>query len=135
VLDPAVATIATVPLQAYAQQNLAGMQPLTDVIAGQFKTNQYLEQTFQMTAGKCYGAAAVAAPGGIGEMNIQFVALQPIPGIPNPELARDQTTGANANIGSGGNCFKWQAPFGINVKVIYTATSGEGIAAGRVFVK
>ncbi|RLB60028.1 MAG: hypothetical protein DRI90_14675 [Deltaproteobacteria bacterium] len=112
---------------------MQGMQPASDVVAGQFQQGQVLEQQFQMTYGKCYGAIAVGA--GISEMHIQFVALQPIPGVPNPVLAEDKTTGSQAVLGGGGQCFKWSAPIGINAKVIYTAQSGGGIAAGRVYVK
>jgi len=112
---------------------MAGMQPATDVVAGQFQQGQVLEQQFQMTMGKCYGAVAVGA--GINEMHIQFVALQPIPGVPNPVLAEDKGTGSQAVLGGGGNCFKWSMPIGINVKVVYTAQAGAGIAAGRVYVK
>ena len=50
------------PLQALASQHMQGMQPATEVVAGQFQQGQVLEQQFQMTYGKCYGAIAVAYP-------------------------------------------------------------------------
>jgi hypothetical protein len=112
---------------------MGGMQPLTDPVAGQFQQGQFLEQTFQMTAGKCYGAVAVGA--GVSEMHIVFELLQPVPGVSNPLLAEDKSTGANAALGGGGNCHKWSLPFGVNVRAVYTAQAGEGIAAGRVYVK
>ena len=128
-LDPAAAQVAVIPLTAFASQNLAGMQPVTDVVAGQFKQGQYLEAQFQMAQGKCYGAAAVGA--GVSEMHIQIVALQPIPGIQNPVLAEDKTQGANASI----NCYKWTLPIGVNAKAVFIAQGGEGVAAGRVYAK
>jgi hypothetical protein len=109
------------------------MQPATEILAGQFQAGQILEQQFQMAPNKCYAALAVGA--GIQEMNIQFIALQPLPGMPNPVLAEDKSTGATAKLGTKGNCFRWQLPFGVNAKVVYTAVSGQGIAAGRVYVK
>lgn len=133
-LDPASAAIATVPLGAVASQQLPGMQPTTDAIAGNFQQGQRLEQQFTMTQGKCYAAVAVGAPP-ISDMHIRFVALQPLPGIPNPVLAEDKSNGAQAVLGQGGNCFKWSLPIGINAKVEYIAQAGSGIAAGRVFVK
>ncbi|HHH11202.1 MAG TPA: hypothetical protein ENK23_03915 [Sorangium sp.] len=132
-LDPNVALAATGPLQLLAQQHLAGMQPATPVVAGQFTTGQRLEQTFQMSPGKCY--AAIAAGAGPSEMHIRFVLQQPVPGIQNPVLADDKTRGSNAILGGGGNCFKWSVPIGANVKVEYIATAGQGMAAGRVFVR
>jgi hypothetical protein len=134
VLDPAAAAVATVPLTVLQQQKMQGMQPVTEVIAGDFKQGQRLEQNFQMTQGKCYGALSVGT-GQISEMHIRFVALQPIPGIPNPVLAEDKGTGTQATLGAGGNCFKYVWPIGVNVRVEYIAQAGAGIAAGRVYAK
>lgn len=132
-IDPAAAAIAVVPLTGYAQQQMPGMSPLTDVIAGQFKQGQYLEQNFQMAHGKCYGAVAMGA--GISEMHIRFELMQPVPGIQNPTLAEDKLTGQAAALGAKGQCYKWALPIGVNVRAIYTAQAGEGIAAGRVYFK
>lgn len=115
------------------QQEVPGMQPATDIIAGQFQAGQTMEQQFQMSPNKCYAALAVGA--GISEMNIQFVLQQPMPGLPNPVLAEDKSTGATAKLGARGTCFRWQAPFGANVKAVFTAVGGQGIAAGRVYSK
>lgn len=132
-LDPATVPLAAIPLQGFAGQQLPGMQPITDPVAGNFQQGQYLEQTFQMAQGKCYGAVAVSA--GVSEMHIRFELLQPVPGIQNPILAEDQTTGGNAALGAGGNCHKWSLPIGVNVRAIYIAQAGSGLAAGRVFAK
>jgi hypothetical protein len=130
---PIDATLASGPLTLLAQQHLGGMQPLTPPIAGQFKQGQHIEQTFQMENGKCYGA--IAAGVGPQEIHIQFVALQPIPGVQNPVLAEAKGSGQGAVLGGGGNCFKWSFPIGINAKAVYTVTAGEGTAAGRVYVR
>ena len=132
-IDPATAQIAVVPLGAYASQEMGGMQPVTDIIAGQFQQGQYLDQPFQMQPNKCYGAVAVGA--GISEVHIQFVVLQPIPGVQNPVVAEDQTQGSNAALGGRGKCYTWTFPMGINAKAVYIAQAGGGIAAGRVYVK
>ena len=110
------------------------MQPLTDVVAGQFQQGQFIEQPFQMDPGKCYAALAVGS--GISEMDIKFIAVTPLPGQP-PALAQDQGQGSNASLGGKGKCFKWApiVPVAINVKAVYTATAGSGVAAGRVYVK
>jgi hypothetical protein len=114
-------------------QETQGMQALTEVVAGQFQQGQVLEQQFQMTPGKCYAALAVGA--GIQEMKIQFIALQPIPGVQNPVVAEDQTAGATAKLGARGQCYKWPWPVGVTTKVVYTAVTGQGVAAGRVYIK
>ncbi len=132
-LNPAAATFATAPLAYMANQNMRGMQPATAVIAGQFTQGQRLEQPFQMLPQKCYGAIAAAV--GIQDVHIQFILQQPIPGINNPVLAEDKAKGANAVLGGGGGCYRWQFPFGVNVKAVFTAAAGQGMAAGRVYVK
>jgi hypothetical protein len=63
-----------------------------------------------------------------------LIALTPIPGA-SPELARDNTTGANAALGGRGNCFRWSMPVGINAKFVLKATAGSGIAAGQLYSK
>ena len=108
------------------------MSPATDVVAAQFQQGQYMEQTFQMSSGKCYGA--IVAGAGVNGWKVQFVALQPIPGISNPVLA-EATGGSQTALGGRGKCHKWHLPFGINVKAVYTATAGSGMGAGRVYVK
>ena len=132
-LDPAAAAIVSGPLTLAAGSEMQGMQPVTDLIAGQFQQGQFLEQQFQLATGKCYGALAVGA--GIGDMHIKFVLMQPIPGLEaHTVLAEDQTQGATAKI-SKAQCFTWQWPFAAQAKAVYTAVSGQGLAAGRVFVK
>ena len=133
-LDPAAAQAAVVALGPFAASEMPGMQPATDIVAGQFQPGQTLEQPFQMSPNKCYGAVAVGL--GITEMDIKFVAVTPIPGQ-NPVLAQDQAQGANASLGGKGNCWKYApiVPVAINVKAIYTAVAGQGISAGRVYVK
>lgn len=132
-LPGASAQIAIGPLMMAEQQEVPGMQPATELVAGQFQQGQTLEQQFQMAPNRCYAALAVGA--GISEMHIQFIAMQPIPGVPNPVLAEDKSSGNVGKLGTRGTCFRWQAPFGVNAKVVYTAVAGSGIAAGRVYAK
>ena len=133
-LNPAAAVVATGPLAVLASQQMRGMSPATPVIAGQFKQGQYLEQTFQMQNGKCYSAAVVGV--GITTMKIQFVALQPIPGVQNPVLSEVTGSGQQLTLGNSSKCgHRWSLPVGINAKVVYTAVQGGGTAAGRVYFK
>jgi hypothetical protein len=131
-IDPNLASVATVPLMAFAQQEAAGMTREGGVVAGQFKEGQTLEQPIQILPGKCYAVLAVGA--GIQEMDISLIATTPIPQA-TPVLAQDQGSGSNASLGGRGQCFKWGLPFGINAKFVLKATRGQGVAAGQLYVK
>jgi hypothetical protein len=131
-IDPSLAQAAIVPLMAYAQQEVPGMQRDGNPVAGQFKEGQLLDANFQMLPGKCYAVLAVGV--GIQEVDLQLVALTPVPGL-NPVLAQDGGAGDHASVGGKGSCYKWALPFGINAKYIIRATRGQGIAAGQLFSK
>ena len=131
-IDPNVASVATVPLVAFAQQEAPGMSREGPVAAAQFKEGQTMEQQFQILPGKCYTVLAVGA--GIQEVDIQLIALTPVPGL-NPTLAQDSGSGSNSSLGGRGNCYKWSAPVGIQAKYVVRATRGQGIAAAQLFSK
>jgi hypothetical protein len=131
-IDPNFASAATIPLQAYARTEAAGMSPEGPTVAAQFQEGQTLEQAVQLLPGKCYTVLSVGA--GIQEMDIQLIAVTPVPNITGP-LAQDQGGGSSASLGGRGNCFKWQLPFGINAKYVLRASKGSGIAAGQLYVK
>jgi hypothetical protein len=130
-IDPNLASVATVPLMAYSQQEAPGMTREGTLVAGNFKEGQTLEQTFQMLPGKCYTAIAVGA--GISQIDLAFVALTP---IPQASGVLTQTSGTNqASLRGRGNCFRWELPVGINVKLVIRAARGQGLAAGQLYSK
>ena len=131
-IDPNFASVATVPLMAFAQQEAPGMSREGQVAAGNFKEGQTLEQPFQMLPNKCYTVLAVGA--GVQEVDISIVAVTPIPQA-SGVLAQDQGTGASASLGGRGNCYKWSFPFGINAKFVVKATRGQGVIAGQLYSK
>ena len=108
------------------------MQREGPVAAAQFKEGQTMEQSFQILPGKCYTVLAVGA--GIQEVDIQLIALTPVPGV-SPTLAQDAGSGSNASLGGRGSCYKWSMPFGIQAKYVVKATKGQGIIAGQLFSK
>lgn len=122
------ATALAPAFDALASQEVGGMQPATNLAAANFQAGQSLELQFQMTQGRCYAALS---QGQVSDMKIQFILLQPVPGVPNPVLAE----GSGGKLGTRGQCFTWQLPFGVNVKATFTAQSGGGIAAARVYVR
>ena len=131
-IDPNLAGAAVVPLNSYANTEAQGMRADGPVFAGNFQAGQTLEQQVQLLPGKCYTVLGVGA--GITELNIQLIALTPVPGM-SPVLAQDNTTGANAAVASRGNCYRWPLPVGVNAKIIMTAASGSGLAAGQLYSK
>ncbi|AUX46356.1 hypothetical protein SOCE26_078620 [Sorangium cellulosum] len=131
-IDPNFATAATIPLNAYAANEAQGMTKEGGPIAGQFTAGQTLEHQFQLMPGKCYTILGVGA--GITELDIQLIALTPIP-MGSSVLAQDNSSGANASLGGRGSCYRWSLPVGINAKVVVKATAGSGVAAAQIYVK
>ena len=101
-IDPNVASVATVPLMAYAIQEAPNMNREGGVIAGQFREGQTLEQPFQLAPNKC--ASTVLAVGvGPQEVDIlSIVAVTPIPSTSPVLSSSDNTTGPNAALGGRG---------------------------------
>jgi hypothetical protein len=131
-IDPNLASAATVPLMAYALQEAPNMNREGGVIAGQFREGQTLEQPMQLAPNKCYTVLAVGV--GPQEVDISIVAVTPIPST-SPVLASDNTTGPNAALGGRGNCYRWQAPIGINAKYVVKSTRGLGLIAAQLYSK
>ena len=131
-IDPNFASVATVPLMAFAQQEAPGMAREGGVAAGNFKEGQILEQPIQIMPNKCYTVLAVGA--GVQEVDISLVAVTPIPQA-SGVLAQDQGSGASSSLGGRGNCFKWSFPVGINAKYVIKATRGQGVIASQLYSK
>jgi hypothetical protein len=130
-IDPNLASVATVPLMGFAQQEAPGMAREGNLIAGNFKEGQTLEQAFQMLPGKCYTVLAVGA--GITQVDLAIVAVTP---IPQASGVLAQTSGGNsAALRGRGNCFRWDLPVGINAKYVIRAARGQGVAAGQLYAK
>ena len=132
-IDPNVAGIAIVPLNALAASEAPGAKAEGNVLAGQFQEGQTLEQQIQLNTGKCYTVLSVGT-GTISEMDIQLILLTPVPGL-SSVLAQDTGTGSKAVLGSKNNCFRWSAPIGVTAKYVMKATKGSGVAAGQLYVK
>jgi hypothetical protein len=130
-VPPAAAAMAQPILQGLAQREAPGMQPDGASFAGQFQQGQVLEQPFQLQPGRCYSVIGVGI--GITELDIQIVMHQPP--LPPAPLAQDNTSGPQAVLGGGGNCFKNPLPIGGPAKVVMTATGGSGVAMAQIFSK
>lgn len=131
-LDPAAAAAATQALNLLAQQSAPGAKPIGSAIAGQFQQGQSLEGQVQMQANKCYTVIGVGLPP-IANLDVQLAYLSPMPGLPSPVVAQDQTVGANAIIGEKTACYRSLLP--APMKVIATVSQGSGIAAVQVYEK
>ncbi len=133
--DATTAAAATQLLTPLAQQNtMPGAKPLGPALAGNFQQGQSLEQTFQMSPGKCYTVVGAGLPT-IQNLDIQIVPTAALPGLPAAVMAADSTQGSTAVVGGKPNCFKWALPMGAPVKMIVTVTAGQGAAAAQVYEK
>jgi hypothetical protein len=110
----------------------AGSQPIGGIMACNFQQGQKLEKDLQMEPGKCY--TIVGAGVGVQELNLQLVAVTPIPNMA-PVIAEDKQTGPQAVIGKKPNCFKWPLPMAASVRLVMTAAAGNGLAGAQVYAK
>jgi hypothetical protein len=131
-IDPSFAQVATGPLFVYAQSEAPGMTRVGAVVAAQFAAGQILETAVTLQPNKCYTVLAVGV--GVQTVDITLVLTTPIPGM-NPTLARDSGGGTQASLGGKGRCYTWPAPIAAQAKFVITATAGQGIAAGQLYVK
>lgn len=129
-IAPAAAAIAAPLLKGLAQQETAGMREDGPAFAGQFQQGQVLEQPFQVQPGRCYTVVGIGV--GITELDIELVIGQP--GL-EYVAAIDQTTGPQAVLGGGQQCFKNLLPIGGPAKVRVKATGGTGVALAQIYSK
>lgn len=128
-IPPAAAALASPLLRELARKELQGATEDGSAFAGQFMQGQVLEQPIQIQPGRCYSVVGIGI--GITELDIELVIHQP----PAPEFvaAQDQTTGPQAVLGPGQNCFRNPLPVAGPGKVRLRATGGNGIALAQVY--
>jgi hypothetical protein len=132
-VDAAAAAPAQPIITSLASSSVPpGAKPVGAVMACMFQQGQQLSRQVTMQPGKCY--TVVGAGAGVTELDLQIVAVTPIPGMA-PVLAQDQETGPQAVVGKNPNCYKWALPMPGTVAVVMTATAGAGLAAAQVFEK
>jgi hypothetical protein len=134
-IDPAAAAAVQPILNQLALSKApAGAKPIGSVMAANFQQGQQLEAQVQMDPGKCYTVVGAGLPPAVTELNIQLVAVTPLPGTA-PVLAVDNTTGAQAVLGEKPNCYKWAWPIAAPVKVVVSVAGGAGLAAAQLYAK
>jgi hypothetical protein len=127
-VDVTMAAQAGPVIQYLASSHLpSGAKQMGAPFAGQFAQGQILEQKVQLTAGKCYTVVAAGLPP-VSEVNLELF----VEGDEEP-VAKDETKGVQAVLGSRNACFKPDAsgPF----KLVLTVEGGQGVAAAQVFQK
>lgn len=133
-IDPgAVSIVQPVINELSKAHTVAGAKPLGAPLAGTFQTGQTLETQIQLQPQKCYTIVATALPP-VTELNVQIVALSPIPAMA-PVLAADSDSGPTAVLGKRPNCYKWPFPLPAPVKVVLQVVAGSGLAAAQVYEK
>jgi hypothetical protein len=124
-------------LNELAKREAPGAKPVGETRVALLGTNQTAEQLLTLKPGKCY---TVIASGmlPVAEVNVQmFPELGAAAGAAgvNLVLAQDQTTGAQAVLGQGANCYKWALSAEGRVRVVTTVAVGAGVVATQVYEK
>ena len=117
-----------------AQHVPAGAQPVGGAIYGNFQPGQCVQQPIQLQPGKCYTVVGMGQPG-VSNLDVQIVIPSPIPGVPAPPIAQDQTQGPTAVLGDKPACFKWSAPVPATANLVVRVTAGQGAAAAQLYAK
>jgi hypothetical protein len=115
------------------KETVAGAKPVGTAMVGNFATGSVLETQIQLQPNKCYSIVATSLPP-VTELNVQLVAVAPIPGLA-PVLAADSDTGPSAVVGRKPNCYKWALPLAAPAKVVVTVAGGSGLAAAQLYEK
>lgn len=127
-VDVTMAAQAGPIIQYLASSHLpSGARQMGAPFAGQFAEKQILEQKMQLTSGKCYTVVAVGLPP-VAEVNLELFSE----GATEP-VAKDDTVGVQAVLGSRSSCFqpKTSGPF----RLVLSVDKGQGVAAAQVFQK
>ncbi len=129
-LDPNLAQAAMVGIYPLEAQHARGMQKVGAPIAGNFQQGQSLSQDFQLQPNKCY--TVLANSQGITELDAQIQVVTPMGA---QAAASDNTTGASAILGGGGQCWTYQVPLAATGRMVITARTGAGLAAAQLYMK
>lgn len=132
-IEPALQQAALAVLNEIAIREAPGGKPVGETRVALLGTNQTAEQTVTLKPGKCY---TVIASGmlPIAEVNVQMYPDLGAAGV-NLVLAQDQTTGPQAVLGQGANCYKWALAAEGRVRIVTTVAAGAGIVATQVYEK
>ena len=128
-VPPAAAALASPLLRELARKELTGATEDGTAFAGQFMQGQILDQPVQLQPGRCYSVVGIGI--GITELDIELIIHQP----PAPEFlaAQDNTTGPQAVLGGGQNCFRNPLPIGGPGIVRLRATGGNGVVLAQIY--
>jgi len=112
----------------------SGARPFGAPFAAQFAEGQVFEQQLKLTVGKCYTVVAAGLPP-MSEVALELYDRATTTGVVAPAptpLARDDSTGPQAVLGSRAACVK---PTAADLWLVVRASKGQGVIAGQVFEK
>jgi hypothetical protein len=136
-LDPTSLSGAVVALNADAAVDAPRMNQEGTILAGNFQEGQVLEQLVTIMPNRCYTFIA-AATGGAGpqELEIQLLAVSPIPGLTAPMMGEQKGQAGKVVLGKGGGCIKLAfIPVGVPSKWVIKAIRGSGVVIGQAYSK
>jgi hypothetical protein len=93
-----------------------------------------LETTITVSPGKCYSVVGVGLPTA-QNLDLALVRGIAVPGVPPVVAAADKSVGPTAVLTETPSSFKWALPVSCTMKLVMTATSGQGMAAAQVYEK
>jgi hypothetical protein len=132
--DAATAAAVRLALTPRAGTEAKGMKEDGAAIGGMLNEGAELTQEFTLMPGKCYTILGQGLPP-IAELDMTLSAKPLVPALPPAILATDQTSGANASIGGGKNCYKNPFPIAAPVILSVKASKGSGPAGAQVYSK
>lgn len=132
-IEPTLQQTALAMLNELAKREAPGAKPVGETSVALLGTPQTTEQLITLKPGKCY---TVIASGllPITELNVQLLPEFGVAGA-NLVLAQDQSTGPQAVLGQGANCYKWALSAEGRVRVVTTVAAGAGVVATQVYEK
>jgi len=135
-VSPTTAPALGVALTAMVGASAAGMTPLGPIEGARFKQGEVLVTNLKLSTGQCL--TVIATSDTIIELDLELHLVMPQGTTLSGQamvLAKDSSTGRNATLGTGGNCFKNPIPIPMPVILVTRATQGQGTALVQVFVK
>jgi hypothetical protein len=132
-VDQAIAAGVAMALKPRAAKEAKGMQEDGAPIAGMLSEGGSIDRDLNLLPGKCYTVLGTGMPP-VSQVNLKMTLKVALPMLPPGVLAQSSTTGLNASIGAGKNCYKTIGPVAIPVVLSITGT-GAGAVGAQVYVK
>jgi predicted small secreted protein len=131
--DQAMAAGIAALLKPRAAKEAKGMKEDGAPIAGMLSDGGTVDRDMNLMPGKCYTILGTGLPP-VTQVNMKISLKIALPMLPPGVLAQSSTTGLNAAIGAGKDCYKTIGPVAIPV-VLSISGTGAGAVGAQVYIK